>query len=66
MPTSPGAILHHTDPKGPNISGGRVSAEKQLADPLFSSYSVDIFSSYYAKLLELVLNYLFKEMASSK
>ena len=37
-----------------------------VADPLFSSYSVDIFSSYYAKLLELVLNYLFKEMASSK
>ena len=24
MPTSPGAILHHTDPKGPNISGGGV------------------------------------------
>ena len=25
-PTSPRAILHHTDPKGPNIYGGSVCA----------------------------------------
>ena len=29
-PTSPRAILHHTDPKGPNISGGSVSYVKIL------------------------------------
>ena len=26
MPTSPRAILHHTDPNAPNISGGSVQA----------------------------------------
>ena len=41
MPTSPRAILHHTDPNTPNISGGSVATIQSKMS--FSSYKKFLF-----------------------
>ena len=48
-PTSPRAILHHTDPNPPNISGGSVSAIAQ-----FSVFQVKMLSALVVKIRQIV------------
>ena len=57
-PTSPKAILHHTDPKGPNISGGSVADKHYNFLTMMQHFTKESFATKVILLKVRVLGLL--------